>query len=234
MAQSSNSACTSGDAVTRRRWPCVVATALCLWLSACGDQRTTDTSLPDDLAAEIAGKDLLWLLSTFHRHPVQGVFDHVLSELQRQDSNPEMQANAGLMAAFLVLAVEHHGLSVDRAPESRPLKFFRTADRAAFHQWIDDQSASPQKNDAWWIAFFCTGDERYLDRLLQVASAPEPTADNDRLVIDLAVRTAKWSYQSNVAQWPEVERHARRHAAAGNPFAAQCLAYAAEHPDQRQ
>jgi hypothetical protein len=70
--------------------------------------------------------------------------------------------------------------------------------------------------------------------LLQVASAPEPQSANQQLVIDLAERTAKWSYQSNVAQWAEVERHARRHAMAGNAFAAQCLAYAAEHPDQRQ
>lgn len=217
-----------------RCWHMMVVTVLCLWLSACGDQRAATPALSAELTAEIAGKDLSWHLATFHRHPVQGVFDHVLRELQRQDSNPEMQANAGLMAAFLMLAVERHGLSVEQAPESRPLKFFRTADRAAFHQWIDDHSSSPQKNDAWWIGFFCTGDERYLDRLLAVASMAEPPTDNQRLVLDLAVSTAKWSYQSNVAQWAEVERHARRHAAAGNAFASQCLAYAAEHPDQRQ
>jgi hypothetical protein len=84
------------------------------------------------------------------------------------------------------------------------------------------------------MGFFCTGEERYLDRLMAVAFTDTSRSDNKTTVIDLAGSSAQWSYKSNAAQWPEVLRHAERLAAGGNTFAAECVAYAREHPGMRQ
>jgi hypothetical protein len=196
-----------------------------LFMSGCGPEREVTATSIDDLSRR---------LSTFHRQPTQDDFRIILNSLNRFDGNQEMRANASLMASFVLFATEKYGLTIDDAPDSLPLSRFRTADRAAFTAWLEDASSSPQKNDVLWMAFFCTGEERYLDRLMAVAFTDRTQTDGKNLVLDLAGSSAQWSYKSNTAQWPEVLRHAERLAAAGNTFAAECVVYAREHPELRQ
>lgn len=199
--------------------------AATLLMNGCGPERQVSATSIDDLSRR---------LSTFHRQPTQEDFRIILNSLNRFDGNQEMRANASLMASFLVFATGKYGLTVTGAPESLPLSRFRTADHAAFTSWLDDASASPAKNDVLWMAFFCTGEERYLDRLMAVAFTDATRVDGKTTVIDLAGSTAQWSYKANAAQWPEVLRHAERLAATGNAFAAECVAYAREHPEKRE
>ncbi|MBA3698098.1 MAG: hypothetical protein H0W78_04515 [Planctomycetes bacterium] len=193
-------------------------------LGGCGAERNVSATSIDDLSRR---------LSTFHRQPTQDEFRVILNSFNRFDSNPEMRANASLMASFVVFATGKYGLSIDDAPDSLPLSRFRTADHMKFTAWLDDGSASPAKNDVLWMAFFCTGEEHYLDRLMAVAFVDASRTEGKSTVIDLAGSSAQWSYKSNAAQWPEVLRHAERLAAGGNTFAAECVAYAREHPEKR-
>lgn len=196
-----------------------------LLMSGCGPERDVTATSIDDLSRR---------LSTFHRQPTQDDFRIILNSLNRFDGNQEMRANASLMASFVLFATDKYGLTIDGAPDSLPLSRFRKADRAAFTAWLEDASSSPQKNDVLWMAFFCTGEERYLDRLMAVAFTDRTQTDGKQLVLDLAGSSAQWSYKSNAAQWPEVLRHAERLAASGNTFAAECVAYAREHPEKRE
>jgi len=201
--------------------------ALCtaLFISGCGPERQVAATSIDDLSIR---------LSTFHRQPSQENFRIILTSLNRFDGNQELRANASLIASFVLAATEKYDLTIEGAAESLPLKRFRAADRTAFNTWLDDSSASPEKNDVLWMAFFCTGEERYLDRLMAVAFINASRSDNKTTVIDLAGSSAQWSYKSNAAQWPEVLRHAERLAAGGNTFAAECVAYAREHLEKQQ
>lgn len=194
-------------------------------MSGCGPERNVTATSIDDLSRR---------LSTFHRQPTQEDFRIILNSLNRFDSNPELRANASLMASFVLFATDKYGVTIDGAPDSLPLSRFRIADRAAFTTWLDDATTSPEKNDVLWMAFFCTGDERYLDRLMAVAFIDASRTEGKTTVIDLAASSAQWSYKSNAAQWPEVLRHVERLAAGGNTFAAECVAFAREHPEKQQ
>lgn len=188
----------------------------------CGEPRRMTAANLDELSQR---------MSAFHRQPTQDEFLLIVNSFARFDADQTMRQNASLMATFIIFTTERYGFMIDEAPESQALLRYRTADRATFTAWLDDSSTSPQKNDVWWMAFFCTGEERWLDRLLEVASLDATSTDNKSSVIDLAGSTARWSYKANVAQWSEVLRHAERHADKGNTFARDCVAYAREHPE---
>lgn len=203
----------------------LLAVAVPLVCGGCGEHRPLTVANLDELSLR---------MSTFHRQPTQDEFTILANSFARFEGDRQMRESASLMAAFIVFATERYGVSVDGVPDSQALTRFRTADRARFSGWLADGSTSPQKNDVWWVAFFCTGEERWLDRLLEVAVGDGTHATGDPAVIDLAGRSARWSYKSNAAQWEEVQRHAERHADHGNAFAAECVAYAKEHPELRR
>lgn len=198
---------------------------LLLALGGCGEPRLMTAANLDDLGLRMAA---------FHRQPTTEEFRLIINSFARFDADQTMKQNASLMATFIIFASERHGFTTTDLPESDPLKRFRTADHAKFRTWLDDSSISPEKNDVWWMAWFCTGDERWLDRLLGVASGDQTGVVDKATVIDLAGSSARWSYKSNVAQWEEVERHAQRQADLGNAFAKECVAYAKEHPELRR
>ncbi len=205
------------------RW-CLIA-LLGLLVTACGEQRLMTAATLDDLSLR---------MSSFHRQPGEEEFRVILNSFARFGGDPQVGDSASLMASFILFASDRYAFNVDGAPESEPLSRYRRADRVRFTTWLADDSTSPQKNDVWWMAFFVTGEERWLDRLLDVASTDGTQADGKATIIDLAGRTARWSYQSNAAQWSEVLSHAERHAELGNAFAKECVAYAKEHPELRR
>jgi hypothetical protein len=168
-------------------------------------------------------------IATFHSSPTQANFAAILGGLPQLAADP---ANAALMASFIIFAAERFHLATAGAPDSPALRAFRASDRAAFQRWLDDPGSSPEKNDILWMGYFSTGDTQYLDRLVAIASADATQPGGAQgAVIDLAGATARWSYQSNAAQWPEVRAHADRLAAQGSAFAASCVAYAQAHPE---
>lgn len=205
----------------RRATVFVVLALLC----GCGEPRLMTAATLDDLSLR---------MSSFHRQPTQDEFRLILNSFARFDGDPQIRDSASLMASFILFAGDRYAFTVDGAPESQPLARFRTADRVRFNAWLGDDSTSPQKNDVWWMAYFCTGEDRWLDRLLEVASTDVTQTEDKPAVIDLAGQTARWSYKSNAAQWSEVLQHAERHAELGNAFAKDCVAYAEEHPELRR
>jgi hypothetical protein len=199
--------------------------AVTLLLGGCGEPRLMTAATVEDLSHH---------LSTFHRRATEDEFRLILNSFARFDSDQQMRQNASLMASFIVFATDRYAFTVEGVPGSEPLTRFRRADRLRFTTWLGDDSTSPEKNDVWWMAFFCTGEERWLDRLLEVASTDQTKVADKTTVIDLAGSSARWSYKSNVAQWEEVHRHAEKHADLGNTFAAECVAFAKEHPESRR
>jgi hypothetical protein len=203
----------------------VLIGTLVLLNCGCGEQRLMTVATVDDLSVH---------LSAFHRNPTEEEFRLILNSFARFDSNVMMRENASLMAAFVLFATERYGFSTDGVPSSQPLTRFRSADRLRFRTWLEDPGTSPEKNDVWWMAYCCTGEDRWLDHLLEVASTDRTSTGGKATVIDLAGSSAQWSYKSNTAQWEDVQRHAERHADLGNAFAKECVAYAKEHPELRQ
>lgn len=194
-------------------------------LCGCGEPRLMTAATLDDLSLR---------MSSFHRQPTQDEFHLILNSFARFDGDPQIRDSASLMASFILFASDRYAFTVERAPESQALVRFRTADRVRFNAWLGDDSTSPQKNDVWWMAYFATGEDRWLDRVLAVATSAATQTEGKPAVIDLAGQTARWSYKSNAAQWSEVLSHAERHAELGNAFAKECVAYAEQHPELRR
>lgn len=82
----------------------------------------------------------------------------------------------------------------------------------------DDTRVDPGKLDIWWISFFSTADEKYLDNILQYAGAELPKGDIARMMV---IQAATWSFQANCRQHKAVLAFAKKKLAAKGVPAAQ-------------
>ena len=71
----------------------------------------------------------------------------------------------------------------------------------------DDDWVDPAKLDVWWISYFATGDEKYLDKLLKYAGEELPENDMDQMMV---IGAATWSFKSNCEQNDSVRAYAKK------------------------
>ena len=69
----------------------------------------------------------------------------------------------------------------------------------------DDSRVNPTKLDIWWVSYFATGDEAYLEDLMRYAGREIPKGDVNEMFV---VSTATWSFKSNCKQHDSVRRFA--------------------------
>lgn len=74
--------------------------------------------------------------------------------------------------------------------------------RSQFARYISDDSAvNPTKLDVWWASFFATGDDRFLENILEYAGLELPEDDIGRMLV---IGAATWSFKANCRQHKRV------------------------------
>ena len=177
-------------------------------------------------------------MTSFFQNPTKAHFDEIAGLIAKNEDAFIKKSNhvALLMAVFLARAHEKFGFElpaegriaakarqiVDNGPDDKMARFVN-------HK----KPITPTKLDVWWVSFFATGDEKYLELILsQVMDLKETKGKHDmgRLLVAGA---ANWSFRSNVQQHPAICKFAEK--AAKNPkwkeqrdFLESCIAEASK------
>jgi hypothetical protein len=72
---------------------------------------------------------------------------------------------------------------------------------------IDDSQVDPTKLDVWWASFFATGEEHYLENIIQYAGLELPKSDIGKMLV---IGAATWSFRANCRQHKKVLEFAKR------------------------
>ena len=72
---------------------------------------------------------------------------------------------------------------------------------------IDDSQVDPTKLDIWWVSFFATGDDHFLENIFQYAGLELPKGDIGRMLV---IGAATWSFKANCRQHKRVLEFARQ------------------------
>lgn len=75
----------------------------------------------------------------------------------------------------------------------------------------DDAQVNPTKLDVWWVSYFATGEERYLENIFQYAGLELPKGNLARMTV---IGAATWSFKSNCQQHQSILEFAKRQLAA--------------------
>lgn len=75
----------------------------------------------------------------------------------------------------------------------------------------DDAQVNPTKLDVWWVSFFATGEERYLENIFRYVGLDLPKGN---MGAALVIGTATWSFKSNCRQHKKVLEFAKQKLAA--------------------
>lgn len=68
----------------------------------------------------------------------------------------------------------------------------------------EPSGVTPEVLDVYWMSFFATGDDSYLDRILAATQGV-----SGRNVINLVTGAAQWSFKSNCQQHPAILAYAK-------------------------
>ena len=70
---------------------------------------------------------------------------------------------------------------------------------------LEKQEPSPDLNDAYWILFFSTGDNIYLDKIFYIIK--NNISETNNIQYYLAVRSGMWSIASNIRNYIQIRKH---------------------------
>jgi hypothetical protein len=119
------------------------------------------------------------------------------------------KSNFGQMTTVgLALAAKEQGYEiVGLTKVHTDAKKLMTDNWGNLQRYLNDvSSVDPGKLDIWWTSFFMTGNEKYLQYILDVAVTEEKTKEG----LNLAVSAAQWSFKANCGQHTAVLRFARK------------------------
>lgn len=71
----------------------------------------------------------------------------------------------------------------------------------------DDAQVNPAKLDVWWVSFFATGEERYLENIFRYAGLELPKGNVGGALV---IGAATWSFKSNCRQHQKVLEFAKQ------------------------
>jgi hypothetical protein len=160
---------------------------------------------PSRAKMEAVGKQMMY----FYTAPSQTAFESVQHNADEVASAIREAGNGAdvLTAVFIArIAHKHHWSIVQSAYHDRAQEILAgESDLAKFI--ADDTQVNPAKLDVWWVSYFATGEEHYLDRLYHYAGMPLPEKGVEKILI---VGAAKWSFKSNCQRHPAIQAFAKR------------------------
>ena len=142
-------------------------------------------------------------ITYFYNSPSQDLLNRIINESNWQESEFIKTGNGDLLPIFFSVCANKYKYSL-KDGDSKSIQLARNmtdVDQYLF----DDNRISPGQNDGLWVAFFASGDDKYLDKLFARATTQIPPN-----VIDDSYSSAAWSYKANCKQHPSVFAHLKR------------------------
>lgn len=72
-------------------------------------------------------------------------------------------------------------------------------------EYLEEQEPSPDLNDAYWLLFFSTGGNIYLDKIYLIIKNNISETNNAQYY--LTVRSGMWSIASNIRYFAQIQKH---------------------------
>jgi hypothetical protein len=142
-----------------------------------------------------------------------------------------------LLAAVVIAtaAEKHHSELTGSGRISYLAKELREGKLQTAKYVRDDALVDVAKLDVWWVDFFATGEEKYLERILRLAKHPQP---GEHAADFIMPAMAAWSFKANCQQHKAVEAFARSCLDSDafrekKEFLKECVHTAAAHPPRR-
>ena len=147
------------------------------------------------------GEDMMF----FYTSPTEKEF------IQLQDTANEHYQEFGKSEFIVALVIarisEKHNWSIKEGRFSESAKDIISGQSSVSKYVNDDNVVDPQKLDIWWASFFATGEDKYLEKILEYAGEEMPKEDIDGIMV---VGAATWSFKSNCEQHKAVRDFAQR------------------------
>lgn len=193
-------------------------------LMICGSQ----TAVAGDL------EDFGNLLTYFYLEPSEEAFqrlqnsaDKIYPELRKAGNGLE-----NITAVSIARISQKHQWPIGDSPLGIKAQEIVTGESAFAKYVADDSKIDPTKLDMWWVSFFATGDDAYLEKIFKYAGVKPPKEPALQVVI---VGAATWSFQSNCGQHKAVLEFAKKKLTSPNlppeqtSYLQKCIQAAAEH-----
>lgn len=153
-------------------------------------------------------------ISYFYLHPSPESFALLQKDAER--FRPQLAGSAAhgdvLLAVMIATISRIHGWPILDGETGRQARTILSGDSKLAHYIADDAQVEPTKLDIWWVQFFASGDEQFLDRIFQFAGLKPPQDNMGRATL---IGAASWSFKANCRQHQKVLDYARRRLMSG-------------------
>ncbi len=159
--------------------------------------------------------DMCRALTYFYLHPSKKEFKGIQRRANVSFDILKSKENGALLLAAVGIAriAQKYGWPLIKGSLTDVAKDI-VGGKSKLAKYIDDDSVvDPSKLDIWWVSFMVTGDEKYLDKLLNFAGKPMLEDDPNEMVV---IGAASWSFKSNCCQHKKVLEYAKKKLADGN------------------
>ena len=145
----------------------------------------------------------------FAREPLESTFRSVESKvaaLPAPGDSPADRASYLNAAAFLSTASHRHGWTMRDTSVLQALEI--AAGKGPLAAYLaNDEGVDLDKLDVWWVCYYGSQDESYLDKLLRYAGSTPPADDLQQAAL---IEAVTWSFLSNCEHIPTVRAFAKR------------------------
>ena len=158
-------------------------------------------------------KELFQRVTNFYQDPSESNFTSIQKAMVKfQDEIQERNRQNGIMnlsATFLSRASQENEFPLDGDGPIFELanEIINESDTNETAKFInDDSNLLPAKIDVWWVSFYATGDEKYLEQILTQTLANEDEGGIKTVIAN----SARWSFKSNCKQHSKVHEFAKQ------------------------
>jgi hypothetical protein len=147
-------------------------------------------------------------MSKFYLAPSEESFEALQRRADRFERELKQAGNGVdlLVAVMMARISAKHGWPVISRAFGPTAKVILDGNSPLARYVDDDSQVDPTKLDVWWVSFFATSDQRYLENLLRFAGVEAPANDVKGMLV---VRAATWSFNANCRQHWRVQEFAR-------------------------
>lgn len=144
-------------------------------------------------------------MTYFYLKPSESEFQSLQSKANKFED--QLKKASLLLAVMSVRINEKHGWPIQETFFSNTAKDILREESKLSQFVYDDSQVNPMKLDIWWVSFFATGEEQYLNNILQYAGEKAAKGDTGKLLVFSA---ATWSFKSNCNQHEKVREFAQK------------------------
>lgn len=153
------------------------------------------------------GNEVTYFYKTPSREKFNSILSFVENDFPRIKAKNERLNLSITTAAFLAAASNKYGWRITGSNKASMLGREILEGKSDFAKFVNDNNrVAPVKLDIWWSSFFATGDNRFLEKILQFAGEKMPERGNSQYGM---IGSASWSFKSNCAQHDAVKSYAR-------------------------